>query len=91
MTANDWCLDQSAGDFGHLDTERVAALLEGYDSVRPRPANELEAWPMMLRAAALRFWISRLFDWHLPREAAMLTPKDPRHFERLLRARRAGH
>ena len=91
VTANDWCLDQSTGDFGHLDTERVEALLEGYDSVRPRPANELEAWPMMLRAAALRFWISRLFDWHLPREAAMLTPKDPRHFERLLRARRAGH
>jgi homoserine kinase type II len=41
----------------------------------------------MLRAAALRFWISRLWDLHLPRDATMLTPHDPSHFERVLRQR----
>jgi hypothetical protein len=37
----------------------------------------------MLRAGALRFWISRLWDLHLPREASMLKPHDPTHFERV--------
>ena len=41
----------------------------------------------MLRAAALRFWISRLWDFHLPREASMLKAHDPTHFERVLRER----
>ena len=40
-----------------------------------------------MRAAAFRFWLSRLWDFHLPREAAILKPHDPAHFERVLRAR----
>jgi homoserine kinase type II len=58
-----------------------------YESVRPLTAAERELLPAMLRAGALRFWISRLWDWYLPREASMLKPTTPPTFERVLRAR----
>jgi homoserine kinase type II len=40
-----------------------------------------------MRAEALRFWVSRLWDLHLPRDARLLKPHDPTHFERVLRER----
>jgi len=58
--------------------------------VRPFTAADREAWLPMLRAAALRFWLSRLYDFHRPRAAEMLTPHDPTHFERVLRERIAA-
>ena len=84
VTANDWCL---AGNKQDLDPARLSALLSAYQSVRPLSDAEQTSWPMMLRAAALRFWISRLWDFHLPRDAQMLTPHDPKHFERILLSR----
>jgi homoserine kinase type II len=81
---NDWCI---ALDTGAHDSERANALLRAYQQVRPLQAAERELLPAMLRAGALRFWVSRLWDLHLPREAAMLQPHDPTHFERVLRQR----
>ncbi|MEJ8810996.1 homoserine kinase [Variovorax ureilyticus] len=81
---NDWAIDLQSG---RHDAARADALLAAYASVRPLTGAERALLPAMLRAAALRFWISRLWDFHLPREASMLKPHDPRHFERVLRER----
>jgi homoserine kinase type II len=83
---NDWCTD---GASGALDETRAAGFVRAYQQARPLSAGERRAMPAMLRAAALRFWISRLWDWHLPRSAALLQAKDPAHFERVLLQRRS--
>lgn len=89
VTANDWCLEEPfTNGSGALNRDRLHALLASYISVRPLSDGEEESWSAMLRAAALRFWISRLWDFYLPRDAQMLTPHDPSHFERILRERR---
>lgn len=82
---NDWCVDL---DTGALDASRKAALVDAYERERPLIAEEHDVLPQALRAAALRFWLSRLDDLHRPRPAQILTPHDPARFERLLRLRR---
>ena len=81
---NDWCADL---DSGRLADDRANAFIGAYQEVRPLTHGEVRAMPALLRAAAFRFWLSRLWDWHLPRDAALLQPKDPTHFERVLRDR----
>lgn len=78
---NDWCIDL---DSGALIAERAQALVDAYESVRALEAKELRLLPELMRAAALRFWISRLWDLHLPRDATLLKAHDPAHFERVL-------
>ena len=79
---NDWCIDLASGE---NDPERADAFLNAYQAVRPLTAQERQLLPAMLRAGALRFWTSRLWDFHLPRDAAVLKAHDPEHFERVLR------
>ena len=69
------------------DAARFAALLQAYGQVRPLTQAERRLLPAMLRAAALRFWISRLWDFHLPRDARLLQAHDPGQLERVLRER----
>jgi homoserine kinase type II len=84
VALNDWCIDLDTGSF---DAPRLDAMLGAYQAVRPLQAAERQLLNPMLRAAALRFWISRLWDFHLPREASMLQAHDPSHFERVLQQR----
>ena len=81
---NDWCIDLASG---RLDEPRAVALVNAYAVVRPLTGGERRLMPALMRGAALRFWLSRLWDLHLPRDAALLTAHDPTHFERVLRER----
>lgn len=84
VTVNDWCVDLESGA---LEVERVRALVDAYAAERTFTKAEQATWQPMLRAAALRFWLSRLYDFHQPRDAEMLVAHDPSHFERILRER----
>lgn len=87
VAVNDWCIDR---DSGELVPELVEAWLNSYHKGRPFTDAERELWPVALRAAALRFWTSRLYDFYLPRPAQSLKPHDPTHFERILKSRTYG-
>lgn len=78
---NEWCVNQKTGS--SLDIH-ATSFLAAYERVRPLSSGERRLLPALLRAAALRFWLSRLIDLYLPREARLLHPHDPEHFFRIL-------
>jgi len=86
VTVNDWCM---SGDAEH-DKQNAAALLQAYQTVRPIEQAERDVWVIVLRAAALRFWLSRLQDKHFPRDGEMTHIKDPDVFRKIIE-HRANH
>ncbi len=79
IAVNDWCFPD-----GVFDCERARALLQSYQQIRPLEEREQKAWSTVLRAGALRFWLSRLRDKYFPRAGEITHIKDPETFKRLL-------
>lgn len=86
VTVNDWCVDAE----GSPDAARSQALLAAYHARRALSAAECAAWPVLLRAAALRFWLSRLQDFHMPRSGQLVVQRNPDEYRSILLARRAA-
>lgn len=80
VTANDWCLNENFS----LNKEKTIALLSNYNIYRSLAGSEQPYWPAMLRAGALRFWLSRLYDKHFPRDGELVHTKNPDEFKAIL-------
>jgi homoserine kinase type II len=78
---NAWCFER---DWSYNLTKGMA-LIEGYRSVRPLSPAEIDALPILARGSALRFFLTRIYDWIMTPPGAMVTKKDPKEYLRKLR------
>jgi homoserine kinase type II len=78
---NAWCFEAD----GSLNVTKARLLLDGYCRARPLATAELAALPLLARGSALRFLLTRLFDWLNQPPGALVRPKDPIEFLRRLR------
>ncbi|MGE8103055.1 homoserine kinase [Allorhizobium sp. NPDC080224] len=82
---NSWCFEKD----GAYNITKGKAMIEGYQSVRPLSAAEIEALPILCRGSALRFFLTRLYDWLTTPAGALVVKKDPLEYLKKLRFHRA--
>ncbi|MAU22801.1 MAG: homoserine kinase [Martelella sp.] len=82
---NAWCFEKD----GAFNVTKARALIEGYQSVRPLDKDEIEALPLLCRGSALRFFLTRLYDWLNTPAGALVVKKDPLEYLRYLRFHRS--
>ena len=82
---NAWCFEKD----GAFNVTKARALIEGYQSVRPLGEDEIEALPLLCRGSALRFFLTRLYDWLNTPAGALVVKKDPLEYLRYLRFHRS--
>nr|WP_280951639.1 phosphotransferase [Ensifer sp. 1H6] len=82
---NSWCFEKN----GSYNITKGMALLSGYESVRKLTADEVEALPLLCRGSALRFFLTRLYDWLMTPAGALVVKKDPLEYLTKIRFHRA--
>ncbi len=82
---NAWCFESD----GSLNITKAQALLSGYIAVRRLSDAEIDALPTLARGAALRFLLTRLYDWLTVPDDALVVKKDPLEYYRKLRFHRS--
>ena len=70
---NAWCFENKSS----FNITKAGALIRGYNQVRPLSPDELQAFPLLARGSALRFHLTRLYDWLNQVPGALVRPKDP--------------
>jgi homoserine kinase type II len=87
VTLNAWCFETDHS----FNVTKGRALLKGYQSVRPLTGAERDALPLLARGAALRFLLTRAYDWLHTSADALVSPKDPLEYLRRLKFHRSVH
>jgi homoserine kinase type II len=81
---NAWCFEID----GSFNVTKGKALLSNYNTVRPLSGAEIAALPMLARGSALRFLLTRTFDWLNVPPGALVKPKDPKEYLKKLQFHR---
>jgi len=86
IALNAWCFEPD----GSFNVTAARAMVAGYEAHRPLSAAERGALPVLAHGAAMRFFLTRLHDWHATPAGALVRPKDPLEYERKLAVHRAA-
>jgi homoserine kinase type II len=86
VALNAWCFEPD----GSFNITSARALVAGYETQRPLSNAERGALPILAHGAAMRFFLTRLADWHATPAGALVKPKDPLEYERKLAVHRAS-